>query len=157
MLIGYRRRALPQKVLKSQWLPSSPEETARHDAKVAARRRAQGLPAAAEVQSEPPPTATPQRPRASLTALIGQFEPPAEPAPAPRKAAEPRSVSAIYPGRDVLQFPVSDTSHQAADMRRVGVPVNVSSKHMTLQELKRKKSALEKKRTLKDRGPKPVV
>ena len=148
-----------QRLLKSRWQPTSPKEIERHDRKVAARRRALGLPAPPVAPSAPPPAATAleaPRPRGPMTALLHICTPP-PPSVVPATAgAHTPAISAIYSRDDVLQFPVSDArDHPDNGMRILDVPVKISRKHMTFDELKRQEKSMEQRKRLqvKDRLP----
>ena len=149
---------LVQRLLKSRWQPTSPEEIERHDRKVAARRKALGLPASAVQPPSSPPTTPEEVSRSSgpMTALLHMFSPP-PPVPAEAQGEKARPISAIYSRDEVLQFPVSDTrGGPDGEMRRLDVPVKVSRKHMTFDELKAKEKAMERKKKLKTNTRLPV-
>ena len=146
-----------QKLLKSRWQPTTPQEIARHDRRVAARRKSLGLPAPPDPPSLPPAVLdTVSRPPGPLTALLHMFTPP------PPVAAEGRqkapAVSAIYSRNEVLQLPVKDAAGGMEDeIRRLDVPVEVSKEHVTFDELKRTEKKMERRKKLEAKARLPEV
>lgn len=146
-----------QRLLKSRWQPSSPAEIERHDHKVAARRQSLGLPAPS-VSSSPPlsPSQTVSRPHGPMTALLHMFSPP--PSVPTVTRGDRTAVSAIYSRDEVLQFPVADArGDQDGEMRLLDVPVKLSRKHMTLDDLKRTEKNMERKKKLKMKPRLPEI
>ncbi|XP_037083041.1 uncharacterized protein LOC119103565 [Pollicipes pollicipes] len=146
------------KLLKSHWQPTTPEEVEKHDRRVAARRRALGLP----VYSADRPAATPATPnpvarrRGPMTALLSQFSRPSVPDVHSADRERQNVVSAVYQRKEVLQFPVSDTvGEDDSEMRRLDAQIDLPKTHMTLDELKRMEKSMERKSKLRITSRRP--
>ena len=151
-----RLPSVTQRLLKSRWQPTTPQEIARHDRRVAARRKSLGLPAPPDPPSLPPALPeTVSRPPGPLTALLHMFTPPP---PVSAEGRRQQAVSAIYSRDEVLQFPVKDAEGDVErEVRRLDVPVEVSRKHVTFDQLKQTEKHMERKKKLKAKATLPEV